>query len=110
MIAQSSTVQVRGPQWSNVNEFGMTPCRLTNPYVGFKPTVPQQAAGLRTEPPVSVPIAPGTKPAATAAPAPVLEPPVKCSGFHGLRAGGHGASNEGPPCANSLVESLPSST
>src|SRR5258706_11468866 len=30
--------------------------------------------------------------------------------FHGLRAGGHGRSNDGPPSANSQVASLPIST
>jgi hypothetical protein len=29
------------------------------PYVGFKPTIPQNAAGARIEPPVSVPSANG---------------------------------------------------
>src|SRR5690554_2497625 len=69
--------------------------------------MPQRAAGPRIDPPVSDPIAPKTKPAATAAPEPLLDPPLKCSRFHGLRAGGQGRSNEGPPCANSWVESLP---
>ena len=59
------------------------------------------AAGPRIEPPVSEPSAAGTSPAATAAPEPLDEPPVKCSRFHGLRAGGQGRSNDGPPCANS---------
>ena len=36
----------------------------------------QSGAGMRTEPAVSVPIASGTTPAPTAAPAPALEPPV----------------------------------
>ena len=40
---------------------------------------------------------------------PLLEPPVKCPRCHGLRAGGHGRSNEAP-CANSCVASLPTST
>src|ERR1051325_4513788 len=70
--------------------------------------MPQNAAGPRIEPPVSVPIAPGTKPAATAAPAPLDDPPGRWSGFHGLRAGGHGRSKLGPPIANSCVDSLPS--
>ena len=39
-----------------------------------------------------------TSPAASAAPEPLDEPPVKCARFHGLRAGGHGRSNDGPPC------------
>ena len=50
------------------------------------------------------------KPAATAAPEPDDEPPVKWSKFHGLRAGGNGRSKLGPPNANSCVASLPSST
>ncbi len=48
--------------------------------------------------------------AATAVPEPDDEPPVTCSGFHGLRAGGNGRSKLGPPMANSCVASLPSST
>ena len=39
--------------------------------------MPHSAAGPRIDPPVSEPSAPGTKPAATAAPAPLDEPPVK---------------------------------
>src|SRR5690242_2514232 len=71
------------------------------------PTMPHIDAGLRIEPAVSVPIAAGKKPAARPAPLPLDEPPVKCSRFHGLRAGGHGRSNDGPPCANSWVASFP---
>src|SRR5688572_17492561 len=74
------------------------------------PTRPHIEAGLRTEPPVSVPIAAGRNPAAVAAPDPLEEPPQKWSRFHGLRAGGHGRSKEGPPMANSWVESLPMNT
>src|SRR3954467_10720890 len=40
---------------------------------------------MRTEPPPSVPIASGPRPAATAAPAPPDEPPGVRSVFHGLR-------------------------
>src|SRR5512139_2386783 len=74
------------------------------------PTMPHIEAGLRIEPAVSVPIAAGTKPAAVAAPEPLEEPPGKWSRFQGLRAGGHGRSNDGPPVANSCVESLPMKT
>ena len=88
----------------------MTPARLTSPNVGMSPTTPQWEAGPRIEPPVSEPSATGTIPAATAAPEPVEEPPVKCARFHGLRAGGHGRSNDGPAWAISWVSSLPSRT
>ena len=53
--------------------------------LGFRPTMPHQAAGMRTEPPMSVPSASGTQPAATAAPEPPEEPPGVPLGFHGLR-------------------------
>ena len=51
--------------------------------------MPQKAAGMRTEPPVSVPIAEGTSPAATATPEPLEEPPgARCTsgsqGFQGV--------------------------
>src|SRR6478672_12004876 len=74
------------------------------------PTTPHIDAGFRTEPPVSVPIAAGRKPAAVAAPEPLEDPPQKWSRFHGLRAGGHGRSNDGPPIANSCVDNLPMNT
>src|ERR1700722_1719452 len=69
--------------------------------------MPQQEAGLRTEPPVSVPNASGKNPALTPAPEPDEEPPGWWPGFHGLRAGGNGRSKLGPPMANSCVDSLP---
>src|ERR1700744_4538619 len=69
--------------------------------------MPQALAGLRTDPPVSVPRAAGNSPAATPAPDPEDEPPGWCRGFQGLRAGGNGRSKLGPPMANSCVESLP---
>ena len=72
--------------------------------------MPHIEAGLRIEPPVSVPSAAGKKPAARPAPLPLDEPPQKWSRFHGLRAGGQGKSKDGPPIANSWVESLPSKT
>ena len=55
----------------------MTPARLTRPDVGIRPTMPQSEAGPRIDPPVSEPSATGTRPAATAAPDPDEEPPVK---------------------------------
>src|SRR6202008_2355722 len=47
--------------------------------------MPQNAAGMRTEPPMSDPTASAPKPAATAAPAPELDPPLLHCPFHGLR-------------------------
>src|SRR5262245_26082389 len=82
--AASSTERVRGPMESMLQLRGNTPARLTCPTVVFNPTVPHRAAGMRTEPPVSLPRAMGTIPAATATPEPLLEPPgtwcVRCQG------------------------------
>src|SRR5258708_26891470 len=72
--------------------------------------MPHHDAGPRIDPPVSVPAADTASPAATEAPEPEDEPPGSCAVFHGLRAGGHGRSNEAPPIANSHVASLPSTT
>src|SRR5919108_4058065 len=47
--------------------------------------MPQNAGGMRPEPPMSDPTASAPKPAATAAPAPELEPPLLHCAFHGLR-------------------------
>src|SRR5712675_612943 len=74
------------------------------------PARPQNAAGPRIEPPVSLPVPPRTRPAATEAPVPLDEPPVKRAVSHGLRAGGQGRSKLGPPSANSWVASLPMTT
>ncbi len=57
------------------------------PRAGLRPTSPQHAAGMRIEPPPSLPCASGTMPDATAAAAPPDEPPGVLSVSHGLRAG-----------------------
>src|SRR5262245_48112456 len=72
--------------------------------------MPQQAAGLRIEPPVSVPVAPGHRNAATAAPDPPLEPPGERSSAHGLRVGPYHGLLVVEPAANSCVLHLPIGT
>ncbi|MCX5738174.1 MAG: hypothetical protein NTZ61_06705 [Proteobacteria bacterium] len=57
----------------------------TTPGEGRKPTTLLKFAGLRSEPPMSPPSASGSRLAASAAPAPPLEPPALFSRFHGLR-------------------------
>ena len=47
-----------GPMWSSDQDSGKAPNLLIRPKVGFKPTMPQQAAGWRIEAPVSLPSAP----------------------------------------------------
>src|SRR5262245_62372831 len=65
---------------------GLRPYRLTRPQVGLRPTNPPQAAGPRTEPPVSSPREVAHVKAAVAPPEPLLEPPVNRSRSQGLRA------------------------
>src|SRR5580700_8021395 len=57
------------------------------PQVVLSPAVPQQAAGMRTEPPVSLPYATSASPVATATADPLEEPPgtrVGSRGFTGV--------------------------
>ena len=51
----SATVRAISPTVSNEGDSGKTPRVGTAPYAGLKPTVPQQAEGIRIDPPVSVP-------------------------------------------------------
>src|SRR3546814_15030412 len=55
------------------------------PWVALSATSPQRAAGIRTEPAASVPIAACPIPAAKPAAEPPLEPPGVRSKFQGLR-------------------------
>src|SRR5687768_14734371 len=85
----------------------MHPCRLIRPYVGRRPTTPQVLAGETIEPPVSVPTANPTRPAAVADAGPADDPLAPRSGFHGLRVR---ARNHRSPTASSPVDSLATST
>src|SRR3954453_508545 len=64
---------------------GTTPSVETSPTVGLMPTQPLKAAGQEIDPSVSVPIANGGMPAATAAPLPELDPPADLFIAYGLR-------------------------
>src|SRR5699024_1338616 len=90
---------------SVLQAMGRTPLFGSKPLVGFSPTTPQKAAGIRTEPLTSVPNPKGTTPVATVAAVPLDEPPahrVVSQGFkHGPLSGVCIS-----PIANSLVESL----
>ena len=73
--AASSTDRHSGPTVSNRAQSGKTPCNEIRPLVVFNPTKSFHAAGIRTDPPVSEPIAKGAKPKATEAAAPEDDPP-----------------------------------
>ncbi len=94
--AASSTVRVIGPMCSRVSQLETPGYRSsrhpgyagTRPMEALNPTRPQCAAGMRTEPPPSLPRASGAMPVATATPEPALDPPGVRAGSHGLRAVG----------------------
>src|SRR5260370_35705482 len=93
--AASRTERAIGPAWSSDHARGIAPRRLVRPYVGFRPTTPQSDAGIRIDPPVSLPIAPKHIPATSAAPLPPLDPP-------GIRSVAHGFL-VGPKCGLAFV-------
>src|SRR5690242_19166677 len=94
--AASSAVRHIGPvlDSSPVSDGGQAG---TRPKVAFKPTRPVKLDGRRTEPPPSVPMAIGPRPAATAAPAPPDEPPGVRPMFQGLQV---------TPCSGESVTPL----
>src|SRR5947199_8344618 len=94
------------PIWSSPDANATRPQRLTRPYVGLTPTTPQNAAGCRTEPPVSEPSAMSTIPAATAAADPPLDPPGTRVGSIGFRAGPNALFSLDEPIANSSMLDL----
>ena len=72
------------------------------------PNTPLKLAGMRIDPPPSLPVAMVHSPAANAAPAPPLEPPGVRAVSHGLRQGAPNSFSVVPDCPNSGVLVLPS--
>src|SRR6202161_65608 len=73
-----------GPSLSSDQHSVIAPVRATRPYVGRNPVTPQRMDGLTMLPPVSLPMAKPTSPAAVAAPGPALEPDEPSSGSQGF--------------------------
>src|SRR5437763_10729788 len=73
--ARSATERPRHPEVLSVNHPNAALGFGTRPIEGRKPTTLQNAAGLRREPPVSLPSATGTRPQASATAAPPDDPP-----------------------------------
>src|SRR5947208_14803818 len=74
------------------------------------PTTPQKVAGLRIDPDVSPPVAATSRPAASAAAEPLLDPPGVRDRSHGLFASGNAPPTLAPPKENSGSFILPTST
>src|SRR5882724_5632809 len=81
----SSTVRANTEAQSSVRQAGTRPAVESAPRLGFRPTMLLRPAGTRPDPAVSVPSANGTRPAATATPEPLLEPPGMSLGSNVLR-------------------------
>ena len=73
--ARSATERPRHPEVLSVDHANAAFGFGTRPMEGRKPTTLQNAAGLRSEPPVSEPLATGTSPQANATAAPPEDPP-----------------------------------
>ena len=93
--------------WSKLGASGKQPSVGTRPYDGLKPTTPQHAAGIRIEPPESVPSAASARPAASAAAEPPLEPPAILPGAMGFGTVPKWAFSDVIPYANSCRFVLP---
>src|SRR4051794_40000275 len=80
------------------------------PYDGFIPNSPVNAAGMRVEPPPSDAVQNGTKPAATAAAEPPLDPPGVFETSQGLRVVPHALVWVKQTMPNSGAAVLPTGT
>ena len=79
IVARSAALRVSGPMCSSDHQpTGMAPVVGTTFQVGLMPYTPQIAAGIRMLPPPSLPTPAVIRPAATPAPVPLEEPPVRC--------------------------------
>ena len=81
---RSGTVRAIGPATERLFQPSPRRSLATRPGVGRKPTMPENAAGLRSEPPVSEPEQIGTMPVASATADPPDEPAADRVGSNGL--------------------------
>src|SRR5687768_17410242 len=90
-----------GPSTENVNLPSSTGQEGTRPGDGLSPTTLQKLAGLRSEPPMSLPSAMGMKPQAKAVAAPPLLPPLLLVRSYGFRVAPNTLLNVCDPAPNS---------
>ncbi|KAL1985665.1 hypothetical protein VTN96DRAFT_7532 [Rasamsonia emersonii] len=92
---------------SRLLQAGTTPRADIVPLVGFRPTTPLNAAGIRPLPAVSVPKANDTKPAATATADPDDDPPAMWSLLYTHRGAPYGERQPERPVASWSMLSFP---
>ena len=107
--AASPTVRAIGPRCATVPN-GDSGHAGTRPNEGLRPNTPVNAAGMRIDPPPSVPMVSGPMPDATATAPPPDEPPGVLETFHGLRVMPVSGLSVTPFHPNSGVVVFPSST
>src|SRR5262245_53056421 len=105
--AASATVRAIGPSTASVNQPVFLGQVGTRPKEGRNPTTLQKLAGLRKEPPWSLPSASGIIPHARATAAPPLLPPQVFVRSYGFRVRPNTALNVCEPAPNSGVFVLP---
>src|SRR5262249_58270616 len=108
--AASRTVRAIGPALPSPSAPDTEGAGETRPRDGLIPNRPQQEAGIRIEPPPSLPWASGASPAATAAAAPPLQPPGVRDASHGLRQSPFSSDSVTAIVPNSGVFVLPITT
>ena len=106
-IATSPTVRAIGPATPKGNHGSASGQVGTRPGVGRRPTTLQKLAGLRSEPPRSLPSASGTMPVASATAEPPLLPPHVLVRSNGLRVAPKTSLKVCDPAPNSGVFVLP---
>src|SRR5437016_2777029 len=85
--AASATVRASAPSTERRAKGSGSGAIDTRPRLALTPTRPQHDAGIRIEPPPSLPLASETIPAATAAALPPDDPPGVRDGSYGFRVG-----------------------
>src|SRR5579884_461025 len=105
--ARSATDRPRHPEVLSVDQANAALGSGTRPTDGRNPTTLQNAAGLRREPPVSLPSATGTSPQASATAAPPEDPPHVLVRSQGLRVAPKTVLKVCEPAPNSGVFVMP---
>src|SRR4051812_31395867 len=105
--ATSSTVRAMGPTTFSVFHAALVGTRGTRPGEVRKPTTEQKLAGLRRDPPTSLPSARGSMPQASETAAPPLLPPQVFVRSHGFLVAPKMGLKVCEPAPNSGVLVLP---